>query len=513
MLNPRDRIIAGVLVCLVLLAITFPFVYASGNAGQDHRFNGFLLNPQDGNSYLAKMYQGWRGDLQFTLPYTAEKGNGAYLFLFYLWLGHLTRLLGLPLVTTFHAARVIAGLLMYLCLYRFLEHTFDQAHVRLFAFILAAVGSGMGWVALVFGKFTSDFWVAEAYPYLSAFSNPHFPLALALILLLLTFTEGRYSGLPNWLAGLLSFFLAIILPFGVVLTLVILAGLLLWELYPNIRQLRRSIIFQRLSWMAMGGLPVLLYDFLVTYQDPWLRAWNSQNQTPSPPWWDLLVSLSPVIFLAVIGMWVNLKTQRRSMRLLILWMILGFALLYFPWGLQRRFILGYFIPVSALAATGLAALVKRPKSYALAAILVTMLAIPTNLVIGLSALQAIKTHDARIYLSQGEADALQWIATNTPEEAVILAAPETGLLIPAYSGKRVLYGHPYETVDALRQKERVTRLFSGKAPAVEASNLFGEADYLFIGPREAQLGDVALPPNLELVYATQGVRVFRIAHP
>jgi uncharacterized membrane protein len=265
--------------------------------------------------------------------------------------------------------------------------------------------------------------------------------------------------------------------------------------------------------MAMGGLPVLFYDILVTYQDPWLRAWNSQNQTPSPPWWDFLVSLSPVIFLAVIGIWANFKTRRRSMRLLILWMILGFALLYFPWGLQRRFILGYFIPVSALAAAGLAALVKRPKSYALAAILVTMLAIPTNLVIALSTLQAVKTHDARIYLSQGEADALQWIAANTPEEAVILAAPETGLLIPAYSGKRVLYGHPYETVDALRQKERVTRLFSGKSPAVEASNLFGEADYLFIGPREAQLGDVVLPPYLELVYATQDVRVFRIAQP
>ena len=370
----------------------------------------------------------------------------------------------------------------------------------------------MGWIALVFGKFTSDFWVAEAYPFLSAFSNPHFPLALALILLLLTFTEGRYSGLPNWLAGLLSFFLAIILPFCIVLTLVILAGLLLWELYPNVRKLRQSITFQRLAWIGMGGLPVLFYDFLVTYQDPLLRAWNSQNQTPSPPLWDLLVSLSPVFLLAVIGIWVNLKTQSRSMRLLISWMVLGFALLYIPWDLQRRFILGYFIPISALAAAGLAALVKRPKSYALAAILVVILAIPTNLVIGLSTLHAINTHDARIYLSQGEADALQWIAINTPEEAVILAAPETGLLIPAYSGKRVLYGHPYETVDALRQKERVMRLFNGKASAVEASNLLGEADYLFIGPREAQLGNVAPLPYLELVYAKQGVRVFRIVH-
>jgi hypothetical protein len=507
----RDRILAGLIVCLVLVTINLPYIYAWKNAGPDYQFTGFLLNPQDGNSYLAKMYEGWRGDLQFTLPYTADKGNGAFLFLFYLWLGYLTRLLGIPLVVMFHVARVISGLIMYLCLYRFLAHTFEQVHVRLFAFILAIIGSGMGWIALVFGKFTSDFWVAEAYPYLSVFSNPHFPLGLAVILLLFTFTRGRYSGLPNWLAGLLSLSLAIIMPFGVVLALVILAGVLLWELFPSYRHLFRSITFQRLAWIGLGGLPVLAYDFLVTYQDPLLRAWNSQNQTPSPPLWDLFVALCPVIILALIGLWMNKASQERSIRLLITWMILGFVLLYIPWGLQRRFILGYYIPISALAVAGLGALVKRPRGYALAAILIMILAIPTNLVIGLSTLHASSTHDARIYLSQGEAEALQWISTNTPSDAVILAAPDTGLFIPAYTGRRVLYGHPYETVDAVHEKEKVTRFFSGKSTALERSDLLAEVDYLFIGPREAQLGNVTPPPDTDLSYAKKGVRIFQVA--
>ena len=185
----------------------------------------------------------------------------------------------------------ISALFMYVCLYRFLADTFDQVHMRLFAFVLATIGSGLGWVALIFGQFTSDFWVAEAYPYLSAFANPHFPLGLALVLLLFTFTGGKYSGLSSWLTVLLSFLLAVILPFGVVLVLVVLTGLLIWELFPKYTQIFRSNLFQRLAWIGMGGIPVLLYDFLVTYQNPLLRVWNNQNQTPSPAVWDLIVSL------------------------------------------------------------------------------------------------------------------------------------------------------------------------------------------------------------------------------
>jgi hypothetical protein len=254
----------------------------------------------------------------------------------------------------------------------------------------------------------------------------------------------------------------------------------------------------------------LIYDFLVTSQDPLLKIWNIQNQTPSPPLLDLVISLSPVVFIAVIGVVVSYKSQERPIRLLILWAVLGVVLLYIPWGLQRRFILGYYIPLCALAAAGLGTIVNRQASFVFAAVLITVLAIPTNLVIGMSSFQAINDHDSAIYLSKGEADALDWIGSHTPLDAIIVAAPDTGLFIPAYTGRRVFYGHPYETVDAAFQRGRVTRFFEGDTTIAEDRDLLAEADYVFFGPREVLIDGYTPSPKLELAYATQDVQIFHV---
>ena len=70
----KEHLAVAVVIILALVSLSGPFLYAWENSGEDTVFGGFLFNPIDGNSYLAKMYQGWRGDTQFTLPYTAEPG-------------------------------------------------------------------------------------------------------------------------------------------------------------------------------------------------------------------------------------------------------------------------------------------------------------------------------------------------------------------------------------------------------------------------------------------------------
>ena len=67
---------------IVLCFVTLPYIFASSTAGSDFVFSGFLLNPLDGNTYLAKMIQGWQGHWRFILPYTADQSEGAYLFVF-----------------------------------------------------------------------------------------------------------------------------------------------------------------------------------------------------------------------------------------------------------------------------------------------------------------------------------------------------------------------------------------------------------------------------------------------
>src|SRR3989304_2049355 len=116
--------VSGVMFILIAL----PYLGAAQAAGQDYHFGGMLLNPVDGNSYLAKMYQGWQGNWQFRLPFTVESGEGAYLFLYYLFLGHLARLGGISLLLTFHLARLGGSLFMLLALWRFYRRGVATPH-------------------------------------------------------------------------------------------------------------------------------------------------------------------------------------------------------------------------------------------------------------------------------------------------------------------------------------------------------------------------------------------------
>ena len=136
---------------IFLLVVTVPYLLAYQRAGDALRFAGFLLNPIDGHSYLAKMHQGWQGVWRFTLPFTVEAGDGGYLFLFYLGLGHLARIFALNNQLVFHLARITSAALMVASLWYFFGGVFDDKWTRRLAYSLALFGSGFGWLASIAG--------------------------------------------------------------------------------------------------------------------------------------------------------------------------------------------------------------------------------------------------------------------------------------------------------------------------------------------------------------------------
>jgi len=253
-------------------------------------------------------------------------------------------------------------------------------------------------------------------------------------------------------------------------------------------------------------LPVVLYQFIVISTDPLLSGWNSQNLTPAPPLWDTVVSLAPLILLAPFALGL-LAHERKGPRLMIVWLLAGLVLLYLPWGLQRRFMMGLYVPLSALAAMLLANRLTNTQRFWSLGVLLFLLVLPTNLVILQAARYGIQTHDSKLYLTRDEVEALAWIEANTPTHALILAAPDTGLLIPAYTGRRVIYGHPFETVNADDQKIQVERFFQG-APLPNANAFFNLIDYVFYGPREREIGKNDLLNGLRVVYQNPGVILY-----
>ncbi len=500
------------LLLLFLVTTNIPYIIGFFSGGNGLIFGGLLQNPIDGNTYLAKMYQGYRGDWKFYLPYSVERGEGTYLFLFYLFLGHLSRWLGLPLVVVFHIARVIASAALFLSVYLFIEKLLPIGNFfKRLALVLCLFGSGLGWLAFFFNLFTADIWVAEAFPFLAAYTNPHFPLGLALLLFLLIYSYRVESIKSFLLAAVLGLSLAIVLPFGIV----VLAGIFLIENIWRYLSERRVVIWPFLT-LIMGGV-YLLYQYFAILQDPVLAAWNLQNMTLSPPLWDVILSLSPAFFLAISGYRKAVQSLPAfSVRLLYGWVLFDLLLIYFPFNLQRRFMLGLYIPFSLLAILGLIEITKRVKNRARYIYSITVVvSVLTNVLVLSAGFFGILARDAKIYYSRSEREAFNWIVKNTPEDSIILTSVEMGLLIPAHTGRRVLYGHPFETIHAEKREESVKNFFQGTLGQEEINQLVRNngVDYILWTAREGDAIDLKDRLSFAVIFDNTETRIYDVKLP
>lgn len=475
---PRKRDLL-IIAAGVLLLTALPYLIA-GQVGGEQQFGGFLINPIDGHSYLAKMQEGYRGSWKFTLPFTAEPGRGAYLFLFYLMLGHVAKWLQLPLLIVFHGARILSGVFLIWAINRLARTIFQSKADRTAAFLLILLGSGLGWIAVLAGLFTSDFWVAEAFPFLSIYTNPHFTAGLALMIFALLPGKKRHF-LPAFFLGLA---ISVIQPFGVVILLLVLvadAAIWLFEDRPSWKALFGSDKVRWLLGLGVGGGPVIVYQYWVIIRDPVLSLWHAQNQTPTPGVIDLLLAFSPSLVLGIFG--IKKAWQAPKPRKLVIWAGISALLIFMPWSLQRRFLTGIYVPLAALCIFGLDWLSDRGLlSRRVGLAVVFALSLPTNIIVLASGIQAAVRADPRIFIDIPAVNVLDWIERNTKDTELIIAERDMGLLIPSATGRRVVYGHPFETAEAEQEGEWIDSFFLEDQPPVYYQEALDErkADFVLL---------------------------------
>ena len=511
MTDSRERIYLSIFILILLLVVGLPYLYAWQAGGETHVFGGFFINYQDGQSYLAKMRQGYMGRWTFTLPYTAEPGEGTFLHMFYLFWGHMARILNLPLLLTLHLSRILGAVILSLVLFQFSGYMFEQPWQRWTAFLLASLGSGLGWLGLPFGLLTADFSVPEAFPFSTLYAYSHLSFGMAIQLwLMMKITTRKLT----WLFGLqlivLGILIALISPFALTVVFFVISAVIAWRFF--LREDWQSVFWNTVVLGIASG-PIMVYYLWLTYSHPVLANWSAQNLTISPPAWDVLLALSPALLLGFWGAWLVLKQRSAQKQLLPIWLLSCLLLVYIPFSLQRRFLMGLYIPAAFLAVVAITWLVERyQRAKRIVLIALFTLSSITNLLILLISVSAVQNLEPLAYFSADELQAVRWLESQEQNNAIVISSPEVALIIPVYSDARVVYAHPYETVDAEVQEGKVEDFFSGGVSASRADAFFdqNQITFVFYGPREKEMGQIPWLADYPIAFQGGDVLLYQV---
>jgi len=468
MLDWRIPLLTG----LVLAAVTaLPYVYAYAVQPPGHVFMGFFYLGDDANTYLAKMRQGWEGAWAWQNRYTTESSPTAYLFMFWIVLGHIAALLNLPLIVTFHLARVAAAFALMAAAWYAICHFIEDRSARKFAFFFLAAGLGMGYVIqalgqpVIFGHQTDtlDWRMPELTAFYSLLALPHFAwsgvFAAAGIALTLKSIQ-RGSLVLGVLAGLAWLGQASIHPqMPILMGGATAVALLLRPATPR-------------GWIA-GALafaipaPYILYSYLAFVGNPEVQRWTFHSKNALPPETiSLLFAIAPQLLLALTGLPGALRRRTREDLFLVAWLVLLGVILYLPnpaGDLRRRFLDGLYLPLVILAARGMYETVlprlRSARAKALVPFSYVCFAAIGSAFLVLAPLAV--AGQSQYTTTRAQYDGLNWLGGQPAGH--VLAMPGVGLYIPAYSGDTVYVGHYDETFDYLNKTQTALAVLTGKS--------------------------------------------------
>lgn len=520
---------------IVMLVTALPYLLGALLNTPERVFGGLLIGLEDQYSYLAKMVQGAQGAWLFHLPYTSTPHPGIFLYSFYLLLGKFSVLFGLSHVGLYHIARVVLGFICLLVMYRFIAEFVASPAVRFLALALSVLAGGPGWIAFLLGQPTIlnslplEFIVPEGFTFLMLYTLPHLLLARTLLLLgaIGVWRAGQSGSIKLALgAGGLWMIMSIIQPIYSAVVLAIAALMFL----------SRSVVQRRLAWQqARAGIiagvlavPMVIYVLLLFNSDPTFKPW-SQTPITSPGPALYLLSYGIPLLLGIGGLVYVLRRRNAGLLFIALWTLAGPLLVYAPTNAQRRLIESWQIPLSVLAAYGLVRYVllplrrwqaRRAWRYSMRKLergLITALLVllmPTYIIMFAWQIGSLVARWPTLYQSSNLTATTDWLAQHASYADGVLAAYNTGTIIPARAPVRVMLGHPSETIAVDERKAEVQRFFDPAATDEWRRALLTRLNlnYVWYGPEERALGayNPAQSPFLRQVFSASDVQLYKV---
>jgi len=277
---------------------------------------------------------------------------------------------------------------------------------------------------------------------------------------------------------------------------------------------QRRVNMRALRWWLVLIAPAIplavYYGALLTY-NPALAEWNSQNVTLAPSPLILVLGLGIPLIIALPGIYRAIRRfEPDGDQFMLIWLLVMLVMMYLPTNAQRRFSVGMMLVIGYFATRSLEdfwfTYVNRRWRVRLLVVAIPLMTMSFVLLL-LGNMRVV----VGPFLERDYAAAFEWLRLNTKPDDVVLASPMVSLWVPAWTGARVVYGHPFETLHGEAREQEVLDWYADDDPT-HCSNMLNNADftvrYVLVGPQEAQLGDSSCPATLTEVAQFGSVAVY-----
>lgn len=509
----------------LLFLSSLPMISGSLAQSENQRFIGSYFDKQDYAVHLAMIHYGEQGHWDYQFRFTTEFHSSYYLRIFYVFLGNLNRFLHLPANILFQLSRLFFGLIAIFSVYRLFTRVFISINQRRLATILATLGSGAGWIQTIVdlpinSNLTPiDFWLIDAYFLFSLSLFPHFMFTVACICLAITayidFTRNQ-----EWYNLLIicccAFIVQIVNPIAFILADFAMVGVCVFSCWQSRKHLWDQLF--ALIIITLIQIPLLIYSAKILLFDPSWAIYSQQNATLSPQPAHYFLGFTLFWPFVAVGIIKSIETRNTNLGWAIFWCVSAFLLAYSPFPIQRRFLLGITIPLSALAAPTIMDASdwisqKFNRKELSGAILITGLSCISSLVLLISHSIAMFDRPKILFEPVALVNAVDWLSQQGTYEETVLASEATAQLIAMRSPFKLYYGHEMETLNYSQKEKQIEKFYKGD----QSKSWLRENDitWIFLGPNEKDLviKPLEIYTNINKVYEKDGVLIYFCCKP
>lgn len=519
----KQKFIPLIIVIGIVTFSSIPYWLGKSLETENLIFRGAYIDTADYAVHLSMMQAGRSGEWAYQMRFTSEEHTPAYIRLFYIFLGHISRWFNLEIEFIFQTARWVFGITALWTIWLLFQKLFSNAKTATLTLLLTSLGGGIGWLQLIIGAPLEpispiDLWLIDAYMLFSIALFPAFSFTLSLMAIaLFLFLEYLENAQWQYILGVcISAVLSQLFnPIAFASIDIAMCGAVIFTCLKNKKIEWKQV--SALGVIALTQIPLLIYNLLILVRDPVWSQFTAQNETLSPPLIFYIWGFLPFWTFAIFGVFYSLREKNIPMSTMIFWVCAAFLLAYSPTLIQRRFLLGITIPLGALAIYGMQKLIEKipaslhfiKKRSALLIFTYISIASISSLFLILNSSLYIYTKPANLFYSQDLLQASQWLDKNASLQDLVLASQETSQIFAQTTPLKMYFGHEMETLYFDKKQAEVFAYYEGRSSNEWLTQT--PVKWVIYGPYEVKINNnFVAGENLSLVYENETVKIFKV---